>query len=266
MDRYPFVVDEIVALAKVAGETVMKVYGSDFAVYEKADRSPVTDADVAAEKVIFAGLKALTPDIPAVGEEHVAQGGVPALTERFFWLVDPVDGTEEFVKRNGEFTVNIGLIDGTEPVFGVVYAPAADELYFTQSPVQAFGVHGGRTELLKTRTVPAEGFTVFNSRSHFRADEAARLLGNRTVAKVVRRGSSLKFCDIAAGRGDAYPCTHETHEWDTAAAHAVLKAAGGVILDASGAPLAYRKPELKNPRLLSLGKTPFREKRFDKKY
>ena len=176
---------------------------------------------------------------------------------------------DTFVPTWGESSVFLLLAngnDGTEPVFGVVYAPAADELYFTQSPVQAFGVRGGRTELLKTRAVPAEGFTVFNSRSHFRADEAARLLGNRTVAKVVRRGSSLKFCDIAAGRGDAYPCTHETHEWDTAAAHAVLKAAGGVILDASGAPLAYRKPELKNPRLLSLGKSPFREKRFDKKY
>lgn len=261
MDKYPFVVEDLVSLARLAGETVMEVYGRDFAVYEKADRSPVTDADIAAEKIIFDGLQALTPDIPAVGEEHVAEGNVPDLTGRFFWLVDPVDGTAEFVKKNGEFTVNIGLIDGTMPVFGVVYAPAVDELYFTQSPRQAFGISGGKTALLKTRTVPVEGFTVFHSRSHFISEQARALMGDRPTAETVRRGSSLKFCDIAAGRGDAYPCTHPTHEWDTAAAHAVLKAAGGVVLDGEGRELSYRKPAFENPRLLSLGRAPFKDKR-----
>lgn len=262
MDKYPFVVDEIVVLAKLAGETVMKVYESSFDVYEKTDHTPVTEADIAAERVIFTGLKALTPQIPAVGEEHAAQGDLPDLDGRFFWLVDPVDGTSEFVKRNGEFTVNIGLIDGEEAVFGVVCAPATGELYFTQSPSQAFGVCNGKTELLKTRAVPSEGYTVYNSRSHYKASEAARLLQGRPVAKTVVRGSSLKFCDIAAGRGDAYPCTHETHEWDTAAAHAVLKAAGGTVLDDRGIALSYRKAEFKNPRLLALGKTPRRGKCF----
>ncbi len=253
MDRYPFLVEEIIALAKVAGETAMKVYRQDFAVYRKADASPVTEADVAAEKVIFTGLKALTPDIPAVGEEHVAEGEMPALNGRYFWLVDPIDGTEEFVKKNGEFTVNIGLIDGNTPVFGVVYAPAVDELYFTQSPNQAFQIRDGRTTLLKTRRVPAEGYTVLISRSHYRPEEAERLVGRRTAAEFRRRGSSLKFCDIAAGSADLYPCTHRTHEWDTAAAHAVLKAAGGVIADEEGRPLTYRKPGLENPYILAFG-------------
>ena len=198
MDRYPFLVEEIIALAKVAGETAMKVYRQDFAVYRKADASPVTEADVSAEKVIFTGLKALTPDIPAVGEEHVAEGEIPVLDGRYFWLVDPIDGTEEFVKKNGEFTVNIGLIDGNMPVFGVVYAPAIDELYFTQSPNQAFQIREGRTTLLKTRRVPAEGYTVLISRSHYRPEEAERLVGRRVVSEFRRRGSSLKFCDIAA--------------------------------------------------------------------
>lgn len=253
MEKYPFLVEDVVALVKTAGETVMKYYEKDFAVYEKSDLSPVTDADIAAEEIIFNGLKKVTPDIPVVGEEHVAEGGVPSLTGRYFWLVDPIDGTKEFIKKNGEFTINIGLIDGDTPIFGAVYAPAADELYFTQSPKQAFGIQNGKTFLMKTRAIPRKGYTIMVSRSHFREKEAERLIGKRRVAEFVTRGSSLKFCEVAAGRADLYPCTHPTHEWDTAAAHAILNAAGGVVVDEAGQPLLYRKKGLENPYILSFG-------------
>lgn len=250
---YPFLVEEIVALAKVAGKAVMKIYDEGFEVFEKADLSPVTKADVTAEKIIFAGLKALTPDIPAVGEEHAADGEIPALTGRYFWLVDPVDGTKEFVKKNGEFTINIALIDETRAVFGVVYAPAIDALYFTQSPMQSFSVINGKTTLLKTKSLTRDGAVVLHSRSHFNKTHAVRMLGDRTIKEFKARGSSLKFCDIAGGFGDIYPCTHKTHEWDTAAAHAVLSAAGGVIVDMNGDELTYRKPDFENPYIMAFG-------------
>ena len=259
---YPFLVEEIVALAKVAGVAAMKIYNEGFDVCEKADSSPVTQADIAAEKIIFAGLKALTPDIPAVGEEHFAEGEIPVLSKRLFWLVDPIDGTKEFIKKNGEFTVNIALIDDVFPVFGVVYAPAINALYFTQSPTQSFSVVDGKTQLLKTRPVPFDGFTVVRSRSHYDESVAAGMMAERTIAAVKTRGSSLKFCDIASGLADMYPCTHLTHEWDTAAAHAVLAAAGGVIVDANGQALTYRKTNFENPRLTAFGDKDGFKKRY----
>lgn len=250
---YPFLVEEIVALAKIAGKSVMKFYEEGFDVYEKADASPVTQADIAAEKIIFTGLQALTPDIPVVGEEHCAQGEVPSLKNRYFWLVDPIDGTKEFIAKNGEFTVNIALIDEDAPVFGVVLAPAINALYFTQSPVQSFSVVNGKTTLLKTRSMPFDGATVLHSRSHYRQEQAAQMLKKCDIKEYRSRGSSLKFCDIAGGTGDVYPCTHETHEWDTAAAHAVLAAAGGTIVDTAGKELTYRKPDFENSYVLALG-------------
>ena len=251
---YPFQPDDMISLAIQAGQAAMEIYRQDFAVYEKEDLSPVTDADLAAEKIIFEGLEKLTPDIPIVGEEHTAAGAVSDLSKRFFWLVDPIDGTADFVHRNGEFTVNIGLIDKDSPVFGIVYAPALDELYYTASETEAFFVKDGAKTKLNARTVPPEGMTVLTSRFHCDINAAREMVGSRPVAEYKSYGSSLKFCAIAAGKADFYPCTHLTREWDTAASQAVLTAAGGALLVAeTNEPLRYRKENLQNPRLIATG-------------
>ena len=250
---YPFAVDDIVSIALTAGREAARIYDAGFTVTQKSDLSPVTQADIACEEIIFTALARLTPDIPVVGEEHVASGKIPVLSSRFFWLVDPIDGTVEFVKKNGEFTVNIALIDDQKPVFGVVYAPVVQKLFFTKTPETAVEKTDGGENVLKTRPVDAAGLDVLCSRSHFNEEKARKILGDISVKNVIRRGSSLKFCEIAAGRGDVYPCTHETHEWDTAAAHAVLKAAGGLLTDIDGDELTYRKKNFKNPPLLACG-------------
>ena len=250
---YPFVVDDIVAVALAAGKEAVRIYENGFTVTEKSDASPVTQADVLCEEIIFNALARLTPDVPVVGEEHCAGGKIPVLSSRFFWLVDPIDGTTEFVKKNGEFTINIALIDGTKPVFGVVYAPVVQKLFYTKAPETAVEKKDGKDCVIKTRSVPVDGADVLCSRSHFHEEKAKRILGKIPVKDVIRRGSSLKFCEIAAGRGDVYPCTHETHEWDTAAADAVLTAAGGLLVDINGKKLAYRKQNFENPPLLACG-------------
>ena len=252
MTLYPFKTDDLIALAVKAGQAAMEVYRQDFAVYEKEDHSPVTEADLAAEKIIFDALAGLTPDIPIVGEEHTAAGAVSDLSKRYFWLVDPIDGTADFVHKNGEFTVNIGLVDGDKPVFGVVYAPALDEMYYTVSEKEAFLLKGGKRTQLNVRSVPSAGMTVLTSRFHCDETAARELVGNRPVAEYKAYGSSLKFCAIAAGKADFYPCTHLTKEWDTAAAQALLAAAGGAVLVAeTNEPLRYRKDGLQNPRLIA---------------
>lgn len=254
MTAYPFDVGSLVDLTVRAGQAAMEIYNQDFAVYEKADLSPVTDADLTAERIIFETLARLTPDIPVVGEEHTAAGDVPDVSKRYFWLVDPIDGTADFVHKNGEFTVNIGLIDGDKPVFGTVYAPALDEMYYTESPIEAFLLKNGVKTPLKARPVPARGLTVLTSRFHCDETAAKQMIGDRPVAECKAYGSSLKFCAIAAGKADFYPCTHLTKEWDTAAAQAVLSAAGGAVLvGETDEPLRYRKDGLKNPRLIATG-------------
>ncbi len=251
---YPFETEVLLDLAVEAGRAAMGIYRRDFTVYEKEDKSPVTDADLTAERIIFDALAKVTPEIPLVGEEHTAAGGISDLSKRYFWLVDPIDGTADFVHKNGEFTVNIGLIDGDEPVFGVVYAPASDELYYTASEKEAFLLKNGVKTKLEARPVPPEGMTVLTSRFHCDIDTARKMVGERKVAGYKAYGSSLKFCAIAAGKADFYPCTHLTKEWDTAAAQAVLTAAGGAVLVAeTGKPLRYRKDGLKNSRLIAQG-------------
>ena len=254
MTDYPFKTDDMISLVIEAGRAAMEIYRQDFAVYEKEDLSPVTDADLAAERIIFDALAQLTPDIPIVGEEHTAAGAITDLSKRFFWLVDPIDGTADFVHKNDEFTVNIGLIDGDTPVFGVVYAPALDEMYYTVSETDAFFLKGGKQTRLKARPVPPEGMTVLTSRFHCDEVAAREMVGSRPVAEYRSYGSSLKFCAIAAGKADFYPCTHLTKEWDTAASQAILTAAGGALFVAeTNEPLRYRKDGLKNPRLIATG-------------
>lgn len=244
--------DAVAALVREASQLVMAVYGTDFVVQGKADASPVTEADVRAEACITAGLRRLAPDIPVVAEEAVAAGGLPAVGDRF-WLVDPLDGTREFVSRNGEFTVNIALIERGEPVLGVVGVPVQRRIYAGARGLGAWVEDAAGRRAIHCRAVPVEGLTVVASRSH--GDEAAlqAFLAGRRVAGLVHAGSSLKLCLVAAGEADLYPRHGRTMEWDIAAGHAVLAAAGGRVLDLQGRPLRYGKPGLENPHFVAVG-------------
>nr|WP_088287108.1 3'(2'),5'-bisphosphate nucleotidase CysQ [Ideonella sp. A 288] len=246
--------DGLEALARDAGREVMAVYASDFAVRGKADASPVTAADERAERVILAGLARLAPGVPVVAEEAAAAGRVPAIGERF-WLVDPLDGTREFVDRNGEFTVNIALVVRGAPLLGVVLAPVPDRLFAGIVGEGAWEVAGDRRRAIGARPVPPEGLTVLASRSHGDGPALEAWLAGRRVAAVATAGSSLKLCLLAAGEADAYPRFGRTMEWDIAAGHAVLAAAGGSVCTLDGHALRYGKPGFENPHFVARGCT-----------
>jgi 3'(2'), 5'-bisphosphate nucleotidase len=232
----------------------MEIYATDFDVTKKGDDSPVTQADQKAETVILAGLAKIAPAIPVVAEEAVSAGQIPNVSDRFF-LVDPLDGTKEFISRNGEFTVNIALVEHGKPVLGLVYAPAIGRLFTGAAGVGAWLEEEGQAKrVIRARAVPAEGLTVVASRSH--GDEAAldAFLNGRTVASRTNAGSSLKLCLVAAGEADLYPRLGRTMEWDIAAGDAVLRAAGGrVTVVADGADLRYGKPGFDNPHFAASG-------------
>jgi len=240
------------ATVRAAGQVVMDIYGRDFEVRGKADASPVTEADERAEALIVPALRALSPDIPVVAEEAVAAGGAPVVAERF-WLVDPLDGTREFVSRNGEFTVNVALIEQGAPVLGVVLAPALRQLYAGVVGQGAWAEQDGRRRAIRCRPPPPEGLTVVSSRSHGDAAALDAFLAGRRVRQLVPSGSSLKLCLLAAGEADLYPRLGRTMEWDIAAGHAVLAAAGGSVDDLAGAPLRYGKPGFENPHFVASG-------------
>ena len=240
------------AIAHDAGRVVMAVYATDFTVRGKDDASPVTEADERAEAIIVPALQALTPDIAIVAEEAVAAGHVPTVGH-MFWLVDPLDGTKEFVNRNGEFTVNIALIEDGAPVLGVVYAPALGRLFAGVVGGEAYVEDAAGRRSIRCRAVPDAGLTVVASRSHGDADALAGFLGERKVASLMNAGSSLKLCLVAAGEADLYPRLGRTMEWDIAAGHAVLSAAGGRVTDLSGALLRYGKPGFDNPHCVASG-------------
>ena len=243
--------------AEQAAREIMRIYAGDLGVRDKADRSPVTDADHAAEAIILAGLRALTPDTPVVAEEEMAAGRTPKLNGGPFWLVDPLDGTREFIKRNGEFTVNIALIEDGRPTLGIVLAPATDTLWRGTVGLGADkSQHGGAFTAIHTRTPPAEGLTALASRStaiYSDLDIWFRSNG-LTVAERKQAGSSLKFCLIAEGQADIYPRFGPTNEWDTAAGQGVLEAAGGEVVTTDGRPLTYGKPGLGNPHFIARSK------------
>jgi 3'(2'), 5'-bisphosphate nucleotidase len=243
--------------ARAAAREIMRIYAGDLGERTKADKSPVTDADHAAEEIIVRGLRALTPDTPVVAEEEMAAGRVPKLNGGPFWLVDPLDGTKEFIKRNGEFTVNIALIEDGRPTLGIVLAPATDTLWRGAAGLGADkSERDGPFAAIHTRAAPAGGLTACASRSHaiysdldiwFRSN-------NLTVADRVQAGSSLKFCLIAEGKADIYPRFGPTNEWDTAAGQGVLEAAGGEVVTTDGGPLVYGKPGFSNPHFIARSK------------
>lgn len=237
----------------------MAIYGTAFAARTKADRSPVTDADEAAEAIILRGLAALTPGIPVVAEEQVARGQAPQIEGDQFWLVDPLDGTREFIDRNGEFTVNIALVRQGAPVLGVVLAPVSGDAWLGTVGIGAWRFSGakdmtGRT--IRARRVPAVAPMVLISRNH-RDAQIDGWLKSQVMPQTCTVGSSLKFCRIAEGLADLYPRFASISEWDTAAGQAVLEAAGGGVFtwdgDRVGAPLRYGKAAFRNPGFLARG-------------
>jgi 3'(2'), 5'-bisphosphate nucleotidase len=242
-------------LAREAGRVILRFYGDEIAVTTKADRTPVTEADHAAEAIILPGLKKLAPDIPVVAEEDATKRGLPAAAANRFWLVDPLDGTREFLKRNGEFTVNIALVEDGEPVLGVVHLPALDLTYAAAGPGTATIEEGGKPPRpIQARKTPAEGHTVLISRSHLDKESTESFLKTIHVARTVVAGSSLKFGRIAAGEGDLYVRLGRTMEWDTAAGQAVLVAAGGRVELLDGGTLRYGKKGFENPHFLARGR------------
>ena len=240
------------AIALRAGAVVMDVYATDFAVRGKHDASPVTIADERAEAAIVDALETLMPGIPIVAEEAVASGRVPRTAERF-WLVDPLDGTKEFIARNGEFTVNIALVEHDVPVLGVVHAPALSRTFAGIVGNGAFVEDANGRRTIACRRVPREGLTVVASRSHGDAAALDAFLAGCRVARLASAGSSLKLCLVAAGEADLYPRLGRTMEWDIAAGHAVVAAAGGAVTDLAGAPLRYGKPGFGNPHFVAHG-------------
>ncbi len=241
--------------ARAAGAAIMDIYRGDFAVQTKADASPLTAADLAAQGVIMAALKTLQPALPVVSEESAVAAWEVRRQWSRHWLVDPLDGTREFVKRNGEFSVNIALIENHQSVLGVVLAPVSGELYVAARGDGAWlqAHDGGDWQRLHTRTLAAPA-VLAGSRSHGNLPDATlhALLGEGYQR--VALGSSLKFCLLARGVADVYLRLGATSEWDTAAAHCVLREAGGALLDLHGAPLIYNaKPSLLNPEFLAVG-------------
>jgi 3'(2'), 5'-bisphosphate nucleotidase len=216
----------------------------------------VTDADEAAEAIILPGLRALTPDIPVVAEEAMAAGGAVDVSGGRFWLVDPLDGTREFIAHRDEFTVNIALVIDGAPVLGVVHAPALDLTCCAAGHGTAMMERAGAPAVaIAVRGAPADGLVAVGSRSHGDQAKMQELLGKMTISEVKVAGSSLKFCLVASGEADIYPRYGNTHEWDTAAGHAVLRAAGGSVRTLDGAELAYGKaPRFLNDEFIARGR------------
>lgn len=245
-------------LAAQAAARILDVYSSGFDVELKDDASPLTQADVASHETIVKGLEALTPDIPVLSEESADVPVTSRMRWQRYWLVDPLDGTKEFIKRNDEFTVNIALIDAGRPVLGVVHIPVANTCYAGMENGGAWRTRAdGSVQPIWVRSLPREGPVLAGSRSHKNKETAEfirRVENEFTATEVTPIGSSLKFCLIAEGKVDIYPRFGPTSEWDTAAAQAVVEAAGGKVVDVSLAPLRYNtKESLLNPHFLAFG-------------
>ncbi len=246
----------MIEIAKAAADAILEVYGTAFDVEIKADDSPLTEADRRAHRIIVDGLRGLTPDLPIVSEESETPPYAERRRWRRYWLVDPLDGTKEFVQRNGSFTVNIALIDGGEPILGVVGVPVQDKIYLGDCSRARAWRHDerGRTPL-RARAMQGDTVAVVASRNHRtpRLETCLRLLedGFERVDRV-HMGSSLKLCVLAEGGADCYPRLGPTSEWDIAAGHAVLMAAGGAVTQFGGKPLRYNKESLLNPDFLAV--------------
>jgi 3'(2'), 5'-bisphosphate nucleotidase len=243
-------------LAERAGAEILKVRARGFDTMRKSDASPVTEADHAAEAVIVAALRAATPDIPVVAEEEIAAGHVPDHASEF-WLVDPLDGTREFSAGRDEFAVCIGLVRHGRAVLGAVGAPAQGAVYGGIVGTGAWKRTAAGKVVIATRAVPAEGYSVVASRHDADDPRLAPYLHGKKIAHLLNIGSALKFCRVAEGLADLYPRFGRTMEWDTAAAQAVVEAAGGLVVEAiGGAPFHYGKSGWENPGFICWGRAP----------
>lgn len=244
----------ILEVARTAGREIMEVYGRHFAVEEKADRSPLTEADLRSQARIIEGLNALTPATPILSEESAVVPHAERARWREYWIVDPLDGTREFVARSPEFTVNIAFVRDHRPVFGVVHVPAQRRDYYACEGVGAFR-RSSDDQVVPIRAHPraVSPVRVVGSKSH-RGDSLDALLKRLGPHELKAVGSSLKFCLVAEGAADFYPRLGPTSEWDTAAAQAVLECAGGYVTDLVGQPLRYNtRPTLLNPDFIAYG-------------
>jgi 3'(2'), 5'-bisphosphate nucleotidase len=244
---------EIIRLTDEAGDKIMGIFRSGFEVRNKDDNSPVTEADEASERIIIEGLKALAPAIPIVAEESMAGGIEVDIGSGTFWLVDPLDGTREFINRREEFTVNIALIKDKVPILGVVGVPARDSLYYGTMSSGAKARKTGKLASISARRQPNEGAVLLASRSHGDKNRVKDLLETLPGSQMQILGSSLKFCLLAEGVGDIYPRFGHTMEWDTAAGDAVLRSAGGSVRLLDGTPLKYGKEHFLNADFIARG-------------
>ncbi len=245
----PDLIKQLIEISKEAGEAILEVYNTDFDYQIKEDLSPLTKADTLSNNIIRERLKVLTPDIPILSEESC---NIPlSIRSQWnqYWLVDPLDGTKEFIKRNGEFTVNIALINNNEPVFGIIYIPVTNHLFWGST------VHGAYE--IKNRMNPIK---IYASTKNTKKVAASRSHGNKVINNllekldtytIVNMGSSLKFCLIANGEIDIYPRLGPTSEWDTAAGEAILKSAGGSVIDLELRNIVYNKKNLLNPNFIA---------------
>jgi 3'(2'), 5'-bisphosphate nucleotidase len=244
------------AIARKAGDAILEVYATDFAVQSKDDESPLTQADLASHHVIVAGLAELTPGLPIISEES----GLPDFAERRgwdeYWLIDPLDGTKEFVNRNGEFTVNIALISDGRPVFGVVHVPVLGKTYVgCEGRGAELRIEGEAPTPIHVAERSAQPVRVVGSRSH-RGASLDAFIDKLGDCDLVPMGSSLKFCVVAEGAADVYPRLGPTSEWDTAAAQAVVEQAGGSVVTLDGKPMKYnQKDDILNPHFMVIGAT-----------
>ena len=244
--------------ALAAGDAILWVYSTAFDVQQKSDKTPVTEADRASERIICAMLTEALPDIPVASEELVEAEGLPPCAARF-WAVDPLDGTREFIAKNGEFAVSIGLVEDGIPILGIVHGPAVGITYAACGPGTATRRRrGGTPEPIQARAPSADGLVVIHSRSHENSRRLAEFLVGYPVRDRRKCGSALKFGVLAAGEADLYPRFGTTMEWDTAAGQAILEAAGGRVETLAGDPLTYGKPGLKNEGFLAWGRRPVR--------
>lgn len=245
-------IDAIRTMAAEAGRLVMEHYGRVTAT-AKADDSPLTAADLASHAYLSRELVKLAPDCPVLSEESESISFATRQAWRRFWLIDPLDGTKEFLKQSGEFTINIALIEQGIPVLGLVFAPVLQRYYWAACGGQAFRANGDQSPVqIQAKAPDVNRLTIVASRDHA-GPQVAELLGRFPTATTVSMGSSLKFCLVAEGAADIYLRDVPTMEWDTGAAQCVVEAAGGMVADLNGTRLSYNKPELRNPALITLG-------------
>jgi 3'(2'),5'-bisphosphate nucleotidase len=241
--------NELIKLAFLAGKEILKIYKTPFIKKIKRDNSPVTKADIISNEIICSGLKKLFPDIPIISEENIKN---PVNKNNFFWLVDPLDGTKEFIKKNGEFTVNIALIKNKRPVYGLIYMPTTKEIYFTKNKSSYYSKIDSKGKLIKKSKISTKKRSkniIVLSRSHIK--DFNFIMEKFNATKVIQTGSSIKLCYIAHGKANIYPRLGTTMEWDIAAGDAILRKAGGHIKTLDGKVLKYGKTNLKNKSFIA---------------